>query len=475
MVTAGALCRRPADRRKMPSARLPGTGHEPLPRPGWTLAVLLCLAAAGAGGEGWPQFRGAGGRGIAGPDADPPIAWSEGENVAWKTAIHGRGWSSPVVADGRIWMTTATPEGTKMYALCAALDDGRILHDVLLFENADPADINRLNSYASPTPCLGGGRAFAHFGTYGTAGLDANTGRVLWTRRDLNCDHAVGPGSSPILVDGRLILLLDGTDVQFVVALDPATGRTVWRTPRNIDFGKINPDRRKAFSTPLVVDTPTGRQLVAPAAEFAIAYDPADGRELWRVRYPGGYSTASAPVACPGGLVAVNSGFPRPKVLAVRTDGRGDVTGTHVAWRLRRGGPNKPSPLCLDGLLYVLHDGGTLNCLDARTGETVWRERIGGRFSASPVAASGRVYLFDQDGMATVIAAGRSFRELAENPLAAGCMASPAVVGESLIVRTKTHLYRLRKQQPAAREHPRCREFHATRPSPRRQPKRDRR
>jgi outer membrane protein assembly factor BamB len=282
-----------------------------------------------------------------------------------------------------------------------------------------------------------------HFGTYGTACLDTATGKALWERRDLHCDHGVGPGSSPVLDGGRLYLLFDGMDVQFVIALDAATGKTAWKTPRNVKFPDDNGDIHKAFSTPLLIDTPAGRQLVACGAEFAMAYDPLSGRELWRVRYPGGYSTASRPVMV-GGLVLVNSGFERPKVMAVRPDGKGDVTATHVAWSLDRGVANKPSPAVVDGLVYFLHDSGTLACRDGKTGQAVWQDRLDGSFSASPIAGAGRIYFFDDRGQTTVIAPGGSeMKVLATNKLDAGCMASPAVSGNALFMRTKTHLYRI--------------------------------
>ena len=346
----------------------------------------------------------------------------------------------------QVWLTTATADGKRMSVLCVDRDSGRVVREKVLFENARPASRNPLNSYASPTPCIEAGRLYVNFGTYGTACLDTATGKTLWSRRDLKCDHGVGPGSSPLLSGGRLFLLFDGMDVQFVVALDKATGRTVWKTPRGVDFGSTDGDFRKAFSTPLLVRVAGRDQLVCAGAGAAIAYDPQTGKEIWRVRYPGGFSTAARPVAGPDGLVYVHSGFSRHHMLAVRTTGRGDVTETHVAWQLKRGGPAKPSSVYAGGLLYVLNDGGTLSCLDGRTGEKVWRERLGGSYSASPLAAPGRIYLFNTRGTTKVVRPGREFQLLATNKLDDGCMASAAVAGRSLYVRTKTHLYRIEKR-----------------------------
>ena len=416
-----------------------------------TMTVLGVLLAAGAtvqaseADANWPQFRGPRGDGTT-AGAGLPLTWSETENVAWKAPIEHRGWSSPVIWGKQVWMTTATADGKVMYVICVDADSGRIVHNVKLFENAKPEPRNALNSYASPTPCVEAGRVYVHFGTYGTACLDTATGKTIWQRRDLHCDHAQGPGSSGVLHDGRLYLIFDGMDVQFVIALDAATGKTVWKTPRNVKFPSTNTDLHKAYSTPLLIDTPDGKQLVANGAEYSMGYDPASGREIWRVNYPGGYSTASRPVVV-AGLVLVNSGFNRPTVLAVRPGGKGDVTKTHVAWSLDRGGANKPSPAVVAGLVYLLHDRGTVACHDGKTGENIWRGRLGGSFSASPIAAPGRIYFFDDRGKTTVIAPGGSeMKVLATNNLDAGCMASPAVSGNAMFVRTKTHLYRIEKR-----------------------------
>jgi len=254
----------------------------------WGLWVGTVTARAGQSDANWPQFRGPRGDGTT-TSEKLPLTWSESENIVWKTPIEGRGWSSPVLWGKRVWMTTATPDGKVMSAVSIDADSGRIVHNIKLFENAKCSPINPVNSYASPTPCIEAGRVYVHFGTYGTACLDTATGKTLWERRDLHCDHGVGPGSSPVLDGGRLYLLFDGMDVQFVVALDAATGKTVWKTPRNVKFPNDNGDIHKAFSTPLLIDTPAGRQLVAAGAEFAMAYDPLSGRELWRVKYPGGF------------------------------------------------------------------------------------------------------------------------------------------------------------------------------------------
>jgi hypothetical protein len=405
--------------------------------------TLVLLTTASLAGEHWPQFRGPDGDGTS--DAvGLPITWSETENVTWKTAIHGRGWSSPVVWGNKIWLTTATEDGHDQFVLCVDLGSGRILHDIRLLHNDEIVqDIHRLNSYASPTPVLEEGRVYVHFGVYGTACLDAETAKPLWLRRDIHCDHFRGPGSSPILWNDLLIFHMDGIDVQYVIALDKQTGRTVWKTDRSIDFTGIIPDLRKAYSTPIVIEAAGRRQLISTGAQGSYAYDPTTGEELWRVQHKG-FSNVSRPMFAHG-LVYVNSAFSRASLIAVRPDGRADVTDSHVAWRFDKGMPVKPSPVMVGDLIFAVDDKGIATCLDANTGGPVWQHRIGGQYSASPIYADGRIYFFSHDDEATVIEPAREYTQLAANQLDAGCMASPAVVGKALILRTKTHLYRIEK------------------------------
>ncbi len=415
------------------------------------LFVLLLSSLANAG-ENWPQFRGPTGDGQS--DAvGLPVTWSETENVVWKTAIHGRAWSSPVVWGDQIWITTATEDGLQMFAVGVDLRTGKVRRDLKIFENAedDIQTTHEFNSFASPTPVIEQGRVYVHFGTYGTACLDTKTGKKLWERRDLNCDHFRGPGSSAFLFDDLLILHYDGFDVQFVVALNKTTGKTVWKTERTTDFKGIDGDFRKAFSTPILIRAVGRLQLISPGSKAAMAYDPRTGKELWKTHWEG-YSTSSRPLFGHG-LVFISTGISSPELWAIRPDGRGDVTDSHVVWKLGKGIPGKPSPLLIGEMLFIIDDHGVASCVEAKTGKIAWRQRIGGEHSASPIFAHGRIYCFSQDKKATVLAPSRRFEEqatnqlalnvLAENELDEGFMASPAVVGKALILRTKTHLYRI--------------------------------
>ena len=409
---------------------------------------------AAAGGN-WPQFRGPHGNGLASCPGDPkplglPLHWSETENIVWKTSIPHVGWSTPVVMNGRIWFTSATLKGHDFFVICVDADSGEIRLNKKVFHADDPEPLgNPINSYASPSAVVEPGRVYLSFGSYGTACLDTETFEVLWTRRDLPCRHLRGPGSSPILFENLLILTMDGVDVQYLVALDKATGRTVWKTDRTAQWNDLGDDGkpiaegdlRKAYSTPLIIDAGAERQMITVGAKALYGYDPADGRELWKVRTPA-YSGAARPVYGDG-IAYMISGFGKTELLAIRVDGSGDVTDTNVVWKINRSVPRTPSPVLVDDLLFTINDTGIVMCLEAATGKEVWKESIRGNCAASLLCADGRIYAFNRDGKATVFKAAREYEVLATNKLDSGFMASAAASGRTLFLRTKTHLYRI--------------------------------
>lgn len=404
--------------------------------------VVVCAAAwsATASAESWNQFRGPTGDGRS-SSARLPVEWGEGRNVRWKATIPGKAWASPVEANGKVWLANATADGRRLSVTAVDAASGAILHDITVFEIAEPMFCHDFNSYASPTPVIEGRRLWVHYGSAGTACLDTDSGRILWSRQDLPCDHHRGPGSSPILWENLLVLCFDGFDVQYVTALDKDTGATVWKTDRSIDYGSDNGDLKKAYCTPTALEHAGRRQLVCPAAVGTVAYDPPTGRELWTVMH-GGFNTAARPLYTHGLVVLSMAGG--DKMLAVRPDGSGDITKTGVAWKFGKSTPTRPSQSVVGDHLYMVSDTGIFSCIDVRTGEAAWSERRSGRFSAALVESAGRLYAFDEDGTGVVCEATPSgFRLLAENRLDAGCMASPAVVGDDLLVRTKTHLYRI--------------------------------
>ncbi len=430
----------------------------------WCLLAAAALAPCGARAQAqgaWPEFRGPCGNGVAGAPcgdapAELPLHWSETENVAWKTPIPHKGWSTPVVLDGDVWLTTATEDGHDFYAVCVDFETGAVRVNERVFHCDNPEPLgNNVNCYASPSPVLTPGRVFVHFGSYGTACLDTATGEALWKRDDLPCRHYRGPGSSPMLHDGVLYLTFDGVDVQYVAALDADTGETVWRTDRSTHWTDLDEngeplregDYRKAFSTPLVVDSGGKPLLVSVGSSAAFAYDPKTGREVWTARI-GGYTAATRPVFGDG-LAYITSGRGDAALFGIRVDGEGDVTDSHVAWKFEGPDiPQEPSPILMDGLVYIVSNRGALTCLEADTGAVVYSERLGGNYVASPIFAHGRLYCPSTQGKTVVIRAGRSFEVLAENRLEEGFMASPAVAGNALVLRTKTHLYRI-EEKPA--------------------------
>ena len=396
----------------------------------WLLASVL-LGSASALGEGWPQFRGPDGEGHS-AERHLPITWSETENIAWKVPIAGLGWSSPVLKDDQIWLTTADVEGHSLRAVCLDRRTGRLLHDVEVFHKEKPEKINGKNSHASPTPILEGERVYLHYGTHGTACLSID-GEIIW-KTILEYNHGHGPAGSPTLFGDMLIISCDGRTEQFIVALDKHTGEIIWKRDR--------PDGRHAYSTPLVVQVDGKSQLVSTGGDRVTAYAPLTGEEIWWSRYIG-YSLVPRPVYGHG-LMFICSGFNPPATLyAIRPDGQGDVTDSHVVWTLKRGVPLTPSPLLVGDELLIVSDKGIAACLDARTGAQHWQQRLAGAFSASPVYAAGRIYLLNEEGVTTVVAAGPSFKLLATNQLDGRTLASIAVSDGAIYLRTDKHLCRI--------------------------------
>lgn len=398
----------------------------------------------------WPEFRGPTGNGMANLNAAPPVEWSEANHVKWKAAIPNLGWSTPVVMGGQVWVTSASADGKDYFAFCLDASTGKVVFEKKLFHTDTPEPLgNSVNCYASPSPAIEKGRVYLNFGSYGTACLDAATGEVLWERRDLPCRHFRGPGSSVIVWENLLILTMDGIDVQYVAALDKTTGKTVWKTDRTANWDDLDKDGkpqregdfRKAFSTPLVVTVDGKPMMISVGSKAAYGYDPKTGRELWKVNMTN-YSSAARPVYGKGMAYISTGQGKQPELWAVKVDGQGgDVTKTHVAWKVSKIAPKMPSTVLVDDLLYLLADDGTLSCLDAATGEQVWKERLGGDYTASPVYANGKLYCSSRQGKTTVVKAGRKFEALSVNRLEGEFMASPAVSGKSLFLRTKTHLY----------------------------------
>jgi len=379
----------------------------------------------------WPQFRGPTGQGTS-DEHGLPLNWGETTNVRWKVPIPGKGWSSPVIQGDRIWLTTATEEGKSLRAISIDRNTGAILQNVEVFRLKSAKLTNSKNSFASPTPIIDGDHVYIHFGAFGTACI-SQTGEILWKTR-LEYDNGQhGTGGSPVLYDDLLIISCDGNDIQYVVALDKLTGKVRWKKSR---------EGYQAYTTPLIVKLADGDQVISPGAFRAVSYDPRNGKELWQVTYGEGFSNVPRPVYGDG-LVFICTGFQQPSLLAVRIDGKGDVTKSKVAWKLDRGVPLTPSPLLVGNELYLVTDNGIATCIDAKTGKENWRARLGGNHSASPIYADGRIYFLSEEGESVVIAPGKELKHLATNQLDGRTLASMAVAGGSIFVRSETHLYRI--------------------------------
>ncbi len=409
-------------------------------RPRSLFAALLLTACPLLRGENWPEFRGPTGQGIS-TAAGLPTEWSATQNVAWKVAVPGAGWSSPSISDGQIFLTTGVTNGSggvSLRALAFELTTGRGLWDREIFSatEASVQPVHTKNSPASPTPIVEGDRVYVHFGHHGTACLD-RAGKILWRNHELGYDPLHGNGGSPVLVGDRLVFNSDGTKEPFVAALDKATGVLVWKAPRTLKVKSYF-----SFCTPLVITVNGRTQIITPGSGGVSALDPKDGREIWRVRYGEGYSVVPRPVFAHG-LLFIATGFNRADLLAIRADGEGDVTDTHIAWRTTKGAPLTPSVVVVGDELYAVADSGIATCFDAKTGTVHWQERLEGNYSASPIAAGGRVYFLSEEGVGTVVKASRTLEKLATNKLGERTLASYGVADGALFIRSATHLYRI--------------------------------
>ncbi len=424
--------------------------------PGRFLLAVLIVSVMSARAD-WPDLRGPWGDGHVSPPGNTkpvglPLHWSETNNIKWKTEIPLRGWSTPVVMGSQIWLTTATEEGNDYFALCVDMENGKILFNEKVFHTDTPEPLGNgasMNSYATPSAVIEPGRVYVHFGSAGTACLDTKTGKVLWKRSDLPCRHYRGPSASPVLFENLLILTFDGADLQYTAGLNKKTGATVWKTNRSVAWNDETipgpmareGDLRKSHGTPLIATVAGKPQLLSVGAKAAYGYDPRSGNEIWRVEY-NDWSSAPRPLFDQG-LAYIVTGLVKKELWAVKTDGQGNVTDTHVAWKLTTRVGKYASPLLVDGLIYTAAEESFVTCAEAATGKVVWTERIGGKYAASPIYADGRLYFFSQDGTTTVLKPGRTLDVLATNTLAGGFMASPAADGTAFYLRTKTHLYRV--------------------------------
>ena len=407
------------------------------------IALMTFVSVNTARAANWTEFRGPSGQGIS-EETNVPTEWGPDKNITWKVSIEGNGWSSPIYLDGRLYLTTAIPKvGGEKYdqtlrTLCVNAKTGEKIWDEVVFDQTSRIvkRVHNKNSHASPTPITDGKNLYVHFGTVGTACLTLG-GQIVWKNQELRYNPVHGNGGSPVLVDSKVIVICDGGDVNFLVAMDQETGNEVWRIDRTAEQG-----RKFAFSTPLLLDIDGKKQLVCPGAGSVRSYDPKDGREIWRADYPGGYSVIPRPVYG-NGLVYICTGYGTPHLMAIDPTGTGNVTNTHVEWVVKKAVPHSASLLLVGKDLYMVSDRGIASCLDATSGEVIWQERVGGNYSASPIYADGKVYFQSEQGDGTVLKAGRDFEVLAKNSLRARTLASYAIADSALFIRFEGGLVRV--------------------------------
>jgi outer membrane protein assembly factor BamB len=409
-----------------------------------TTILLITIFTTMTLAENWPRFRGPTGQGTS-TETNLPTKWSQNENIAWKTEIPGESWSSPIVWNDKVFVTTATEAGTSCRVLCLNREDGKFLWNVEVFKQPTLRKEGR-NSYATPTPCTDGQAVYAVFGGGSIAALDFS-GKTLWTNHDVEFYSQHGLGASPILYSDLLIMPFDHSaregerrvgwqipwDKSFILALDTKTGKQRWKAMRG--------QSRIAHVTPNITDVGGKPQLVSGAGDVIQGYNPDTGAKLWEVKSQGEGVVPSIVIG--DGLAYSVSGFEKPTIRAVHLDpaARGDITATHLVWEQKKNVPNIPSLLLANNLLFSITDAGRLTCMDPKTGEIIWEENLRAKFAPSPVYADGKVYLLSEEGETTVFEAAREFKPISKNPLNERCQASPAISNGNLFIRTEKNLY----------------------------------
>uniref|UniRef100_UPI003217297C outer membrane protein assembly factor BamB family protein n=1 Tax=uncultured Draconibacterium sp. TaxID=1573823 RepID=UPI003217297C len=410
------------------------------------ILVPQLFVSCSSDNQNWTHFRGSNSDGRANVKV-APLHWTDSENVVWKVPVKGMGWSSPVVYGKQVWLTSAEKDGHAFYTFCFDLETGKLLDEKTIFTAEEPQRIHGTNSYATPTPCIEKGRVYVHYGNFGTACINTNNFEVLWKREDMPCKHMQGPASSLLLYKDKLIVHLEGTEDPYVAALDKNTGETIWKSirPKEI-YDPLEPVYRKSYQTPIVIEADGKELLISNSAFLCFAHDVNTGEVIWTIEY--GYdSTVSQPLFY-NGLVYVNSGWiflenreRFTQQFAVDPTGRGDVTKTHVQWVYEDEVPQIPTPLIVDGLMYMVHDRGMVACLDAKTGKVIWKEKLKGNFNSSPIYAAGNIYFINVKGECTILKPGNTFQKIAENDIDGTVKTIPAFVDDKIVLRSDKYLY----------------------------------
>jgi outer membrane protein assembly factor BamB len=415
----------------------------------FSVAFLCASERAGSQDKNWTHFRGSNLNGIA-LDENIPLKWDDSA-IKWKTEIHDKGYSSPVVYDNQIWVTTATPDGKELYAVCTDFQTGKIIYDIKVFTPDEVEGKHSLNTYASPTACIEKGFVYVHYGSMGTACINTTNGSIVWKRNDFKCKHVQGPASSPVIYKNLLILHFEGVDVRYIVALDKSNGKIIWRSDRPTEpYEPLTRIGRKAYITPLIINVKGRDMLISNGSAVCIAYDPNNGREIWRV-VDGAESTIAMPFAENGvmfwytGFTEDGNGKKFTELLSVNPDGNGDITRTNVIWKKREELSRNQclTPVIKDGLIYTVNTRNTMMCIDAATGEEVWSTHVTSNYDASPIYVNGNILFFSVKGEVLILKAGRKYDVVAKNQMDSGIWATPAILRNSVILRTQKYLYRI--------------------------------
>jgi outer membrane protein assembly factor BamB len=414
------------------------------------LAAMLFISwPVNSQAQNWTHFRGSSSSGLAETE-NIPIKWDD-SSVKWKKEIHDRGHSSPVVFGDQIWVTTAKADGKELYAVCVDFKTGEIIFDIKVFTPDEAEEKHQLNTYATPTPCIEKGFVYVNYGNTGTACINTSNGSVVWKNSDFKCKFVQGPASSPVLYRNLLILHYEGVDVQYLVALDKSNGKLIWKSDRPADPYKPLPEiGKKAYTTPLILNVKGRDLLISNGSAICIAYDPESGKEIWRV-VDGAESTIAMPITENGvvywytGFMVAGDGSNYTDFLAVNPDGQGDITATNIIWKKKDELAHNQmlTPVIRDGLIYTVNSRNTMMCIDAKTGEEVWSKHVTSDYDASPLYINGNIWFFSAKGEILVLKAGRKYEVVAQNKTDSGIFATPAVLRNSMILRTQNFLYRI--------------------------------
>ncbi len=411
----------------------------------WSVVLVGLNAFVTGSVDDWPKFRGHTEQGIS-TAKNVPTFWSTEKNIVWKKEIPHRGWSSPLLIDGKIILTTAKEELVDgmhdLKVLQVDAETGEILwiKTVLKATKEEGEDRHPKNSLASPTPAIEDGVIYAHFGHMGTVALDFDTGETLWKQK-ISYTAKNGAGGTPIIVDDKLVFTTDSVEEPVVTALYKKTGEIAWRTTRSHRV-----QNNFSHGTPLLIDNRGRKEIISPGSGMVGAYRPEDGKEIWKVRYRMGFSMSPRPIFVDD-VIYMSTSFSRASFLAIKVDGAtGDLTDTHVLWANHKSMPKTPSPNFVDGNIITLEDDGRLQSLSSETGERQWMEPLKGKFSASPVQVGNLLYIVSEEGLCYVLRVRDDDCEIiSEIPMEEETLATPAIVDNTIYLRTRHHLWKIQE------------------------------